>query len=52
LKSREGKIGWMSATRDASSEKETRIAPTKQTPKDYDLIILGSARNAKKKQTR
>jgi flavodoxin len=42
LKSREGKIGWMSATRDASSEKETPIAPTKQAPKDYDLIIIGT----------
>jgi flavodoxin len=42
LKSREGKLGWMSATRDASSEKETQIAPTKKIPKDYDLLIIGT----------
>lgn len=42
LKSREGKMGWMSATRDASGEKETQIAPTKKIPKDYDLLIIGT----------
>jgi flavodoxin len=42
LKSREGKMGWMSATRDASSEKETQIAPTKKIPSDYDLLIIGT----------
>ncbi len=42
LKNREGKMGWMSATRDASGEKETQISPTKKAPKDYDLIIIGT----------
>ena len=42
LKNREGKLGWMSATQDASSEKETHIAPTKKIPKDYDLLIIGT----------
>ena len=42
LKNREGKMGWMSATRDASSEKETQIAPPAKNPVDYDLVIIGS----------
>jgi flavodoxin len=42
LKNRDGKLGWMSATQDASREKETQIAPTKKVPKDYDLLIIGS----------
>jgi flavodoxin len=42
LKSREGKMGWMSATRDASSEKETQFVPTKKNPNDYDLLIIGT----------
>jgi flavodoxin len=42
LKNRDGKIGWMGATRDASSEKETQIAPPKKVPSDYDLIIIGT----------
>jgi flavodoxin len=42
LKNREGKMGWMSATRDASREKETPISPTKKNPADYDLVIIGT----------
>ena len=42
LKNREGKMGWMSATRDASSEKETQIASTKKNPNEYDLLIIGT----------
>jgi flavodoxin len=42
LKSREGKLGWISAGRDASSGKGTRIAPTKKVPYDYDLVIIGT----------
>jgi flavodoxin len=42
LKNREGKLGWMSATQDASRGKETHIAPTNKTPKDYDLLIIGT----------
>jgi flavodoxin len=42
LKSREGKLGWMSATQDASRGKETKIALTKKSPNDYDLLIVGT----------
>lgn len=42
LKNREGKLGWMSATQDASRGKETEIAPTKKVPNDYDLLIIGT----------
>ena len=42
LTSREGKLGWISAGRDATKEKCTQIAPTKRVPKDYDLLIIGS----------
>ena len=41
LKKRQGKLGWLSAGRDAMGEKETEIAPTKRTPTDYDLMIIG-----------
>ena len=42
LKNREGKIGWMSATQDASRGKETDIAPITKNPKDYELLIIGT----------
>ena len=42
LKHREGKLGWMSATQDASRGKETQIAPIKKVPNDYDVIIFGT----------
>ena len=42
LKSRDGKIGWMSAGRDASGNRQTKIAETKRDPKDYDLIVVGT----------
>lgn len=41
LKKRQGKLGWLSAGRDATGGKETEIAQTKRTPTDYDLIIIG-----------
>jgi flavodoxin len=41
LKKRQGKLGWLSAGRDAMGEKETEIAQTKRTPTDYDLMIIG-----------
>ena len=41
LKSRQGKLGWLSAGRDAMREKEAEISQTKRTPTDYDLIIIG-----------
>jgi flavodoxin len=42
LKKREGKIGWVSAGRDATGRKETNIAPTKKVPADYNLVIIGT----------
>ncbi len=42
LKNREGKLGFISATQDASRGKETQIAPTKKNPNDYDLLIVGT----------
>jgi flavodoxin len=42
LKNREGKLGYMSAGKDASLGKETRIGPTTKTPSDYDLIVIGT----------
>jgi flavodoxin len=41
LKSRQGKLAFISAGRDAMRGKETEIAQTKRTPSDYDLIIIG-----------
>ena len=42
LKKRSGIFGYLSGGRDAKQGKETEIAPTKKSPADYDLIILGS----------
>ena len=42
LKRRAGKLGWVSAGRDAMGGKETQIAPTKRVPADYDLIVVGT----------
>jgi flavodoxin len=42
LKNRAGKIGWISAGRDASGGKQTKIAPTKKVAADYDLLIIGT----------
>jgi len=41
LKNRQGKLGWISAGRDAMKANETEIAQTKRPPTDYDLIIIG-----------
>jgi flavodoxin len=41
LKNRQGKLGWLSAGRDAMGAKETEISQTKRVPTDYDLIIIG-----------
>jgi len=40
LKSRQGKLGWLSAGKDAMQGNETQIAPTKTTPNGFDLIII------------
>ena len=41
MRKRQGTLGWLTAGRDAMGEKETEIAPTKRTPTDYDLVIVG-----------
>ena len=40
LKSRQGKLSFISAGRDAMRGKETEIAQTRRTPTDYDLIVI------------
>ncbi len=42
LKKRAGKLGWLSGGKDSMQEKETKIAPTKIVPADYDLIVIGT----------
>ena len=42
LKSRGGKLGWFSASRDGSGNRPTNIAETKRNPGDYDLILVGT----------
>jgi flavodoxin len=42
LKKRAGKLGWILAGKDSTQEKETKIAPTKLAPTDYDLIVIGT----------
>ena len=42
LKSRAGKLGWMSAGRDGMGGKETQIAPPKMVPANYDLVVVGT----------
>lgn len=42
LKSRDGKMGWLSASRDATGNRQTNISETKRNPADYDLIVIGT----------
>ena len=42
LKSRAGTMGWLSAGRDATINRQTKIAETKRNPADYDLVVVGS----------
>jgi flavodoxin len=42
LKKRAGKLGWILAGKDSTQEKETKIAPIKLSPTDYDLIVIGT----------
>jgi flavodoxin len=42
LKKRSGPLGFLSGGKDATQGKETQIVETKKSPKDYDLIILGT----------
>ena len=41
-KNRSGALGWISAGKDATLEKEAHIAPTKRLPAEYDLIVVGT----------
>jgi flavodoxin len=41
-KKRAGPLGWVSAGRDSTQEKEAQIVPTKLSPQNYDLIIIGT----------
>jgi flavodoxin len=41
-KNRSGPIGWLNAGKDARRGNETEIAPTKKSPADYDLIVVGT----------
>jgi flavodoxin len=42
LKKREGKLGWIISGKDASQKKLTEIATVKQSPADYDLVVVGT----------
>ncbi len=42
LRSRAGLIGWLRAGLDAWRSAPTVIAPTREDPTDYDLIIIGT----------
>ena len=42
LKKRSGPIGYLSGGSEARRGKETQIAPTKKSPAQYDLIIVGT----------
>lgn len=42
MKKRSGAMGYLSGGSDARRGKETKIAPTKKSPADYDLIIVGT----------
>ena len=42
MKKRSGVMGYLSGGSDARRGKETEISPTKKSPVDYDLIIVGT----------
>ncbi|MCL4430338.1 MAG: flavodoxin [Chloroflexi bacterium] len=42
LKKRSGILGYLSGGSDARRGRETEIAPTKKSPANYELIIIGS----------
>jgi flavodoxin len=41
LKKRQGKLAYFEAGTDANRGKETKIAPAKLSPADYDIIVVG-----------
>jgi len=42
LKKRDGKMGYLSASRDATGNRQTSIAETQRNPADYDLVVIGT----------
>lgn len=42
LKKRNGILGFLSGGSNARRGKETEIAPTRKSPADYDLVIVGT----------
>jgi len=42
LKNRRGRLGFLKAGYDATRFKETTIEKTKKSPRDYDLIVIGT----------
>jgi flavodoxin len=42
MKKRSGILGYLGGGRDAWQGKETQIAPSKKSPADYELIIIGT----------
>ncbi len=42
LKNREGKLGWLSASRDGTGNRQTKIQETTRDPQNYDLIVIGT----------
>ena len=42
LKKRTGALGYLSGGSDARRGKETEISPTKKSPAEYDLVIVGT----------
>ncbi|HEX7482824.1 MAG TPA: flavodoxin [Candidatus Bathyarchaeia archaeon] len=42
LKKRTGAFGYLSGGSDARRGKETEISPTKKSPAEYDLVIVGT----------
>jgi flavodoxin len=42
MKKRSGILGYLGGGRDARQGKETQIAPSKKSPADYELIIVGT----------
>lgn len=42
LKKRAGTLGWITAGKDATQEKETQIGSVTYVPQDYELIVIGT----------
>ncbi len=42
LKSRAGKLGWMSAGRDATGNRETQIGETEKNLDEFDFVLVGT----------